>query len=253
LSIIGGKMKHPFLKVGKNQLMYDNDLNLEGVAAKSSLAVGESTALHINGGGFWVDESSAGVDTGLWAIQTYLRRPLSDHAYALGGAGFYDYGNIQGKEDRFGILFGNSNGATDPNATPTWASDFDVFELFVECGTRVGPLPLTTYGTWVKNTAAASDEDAGWLLGTTLGKTETPGSWRFDYNYRDLERDAVLAVWADSDFGGGGTGVRGHFLTLGYQIARNVQACVDYFHNTVWRGGPDLDFRRFHACVKLKF
>lgn len=252
-NFIGGKMKHPFLKVGKNQLMYDNDLNLEGLAATYALPFGDSTSVHVSGGGFWVDESSGGVDTGLFGVQGYLKQALGGPGYVLGGGGFYDYTNIKGKEDKFGILFGNTNGTIDPNEAPTWASDFDIFELFAEWGTEVGPLPVAIYGTWVNNTAAATDEDTGWLLGGRIGKAKDPGSWQFDYNYRDLERDAVLAVWADSDFGGGGTGVRGHFMTLGYQIAKNVQAVVDYFHNTVWRSGPDLDFRRLHAGVKLKF
>jgi hypothetical protein len=253
LNVIGGKMKHPFLKVGKNQLMYDSDLNLEGLAANYVVPVDEQTKAHLNGGGFWVDESGSGVDTSLWGAQAYLKHAIGNPTYVLGGAGFYDYANVEGKSDEYGILFGNTAGPTDPDGNPTWASDFDILELFGEYGTEVGKLPVTVFGTWLLNTAAADGQDEGWLVGGTLGKTKDPGSWQFGYNYRDLERDAVLAAWADSDFGGGGTGVKGHTFLLRYQVAKSVQAAFDYFHSTVWRSGPDLDFRRVHGGLVFKF
>jgi len=253
LHFIGGKMKHPFLKVGKNQLMYDNDLNLEGLAATYAVPLNEQTNAHISGGGFWIDESGSGVDTFLWGIQGHLKHAMSEPSYVLGGAGFYDYANIQGKSDEFGILFGNTPGPDDADGNPTWASDFDVLELFGEYGTQVGKLPVAVHGTWVLNTAAVDGQDTGWLVGGTLGKAKDPGSWQFGYNYRDLERDAVLAAWVDSDFAGGGTGARGHTVLLRYQVAKNVQAAFDYFHSTIWRSGPDLDFRRLHGGFVLKF
>jgi len=64
----------------------------------------------------------------------------------------------------------------------------------------------------------------------------------------------VLGVWADSDFIGGGTGGKGHRFGFTYQLAKNVQAGLIYFHDTLTRGdGPDLDFRRFHLDLRLKF
>jgi len=51
LSVVGGKIKNPFLVVGKNQLMWDGDLNPEGVALRYSMPLGESTTVNVSGGG----------------------------------------------------------------------------------------------------------------------------------------------------------------------------------------------------------
>jgi len=78
------------------------------------------------------------------------------------------------------------------------------------------------------NTAAESDEDTGYLIGAGLGKCKDPKSWQVAYNYRDLEADSALAAMTDSTFGGGGTGVKGHKLSAGYQLAKNFNVCLCY-------------------------
>ncbi|MFH1718006.1 MAG: putative porin, partial [Planctomycetota bacterium] len=63
LNVTGGKIKNPFYVVGKNQLIWDVDLNPEGIAAQVHKPLSNGDQLFVNGGGFWVDESSSGVDT----------------------------------------------------------------------------------------------------------------------------------------------------------------------------------------------
>ncbi len=249
LNVIGGKMPTPFYKVGKNQLMWDSDLAPEGGALQYVRALSESDVLAVNAGGFWLNEESADVDTSLWAIQTCVKRALRKPDYVLAGAGWYDYGNIEGLVDEYGIGLGNT---IDP-VTNEWVNDYDIVEVFAEYGTRVGKFPLTVLGTWVENTAATTGQDTGWLIGAQLGTAQAPGSWQFGYNYRDVERDAVLAVWNDSDFNGGLTGGKGHTLSAAYQAFKNVQLALTYFHGEVELTSPDLDYRRLHAEVVVKF
>jgi len=248
LNVIGGKMPTPFYKVGKNQLLWDGDLTPEGGALRYVRTLSESDALAVSGGGFWLNEESSDVDTSLWGIQSYIKHAFSKPNYILAGAGWYDYGNIQGLEDEYGIGLGN----TIDSVTDEWVNDYDVLELFAEYGTEVGKLPLVAYGTWVENTAAAS-ADTGWLVGATIGKAKDPGSWQFGYNYRDVERDAVLSVWSDSDFNGGLTGGKGHTLSAAYQAFKNVQLALTYFHGEIELTSPDLDYRRLHAELVVKF
>jgi len=101
LNVYGGKIKNPFYKVGKNQLVWDSDLNPEGIAATYVIPLGKKNTLHIAGGGFWVDESSSGVDTSLWGIQGYLKHTIGNPNYIIAGVSYWDYGNIQGKTDTY--------------------------------------------------------------------------------------------------------------------------------------------------------
>ena len=252
LNVLGGKIKNPFYTAGKNQLVWDSDLTPEGIAGKYAIPFNDSTALHFNGGGFWISEESGSADTSLWGAQAYIKQTIGNPDYILAGVSFWDYGNLQGKEDEFGVLLGNTDGNPDTDVD-TWASDFDVLEIFAEYGTKLGSTPAALFGSWVKNTVAVTDEDTGWLVGGKLGKAKDPGSMEFVYDYRDLERDAVVGAYSDSDFAGGIAGGKGHRFGINYQLAKNVQYAMTYFHNDVTLQNPGLDYRRLQADLKLKF
>jgi type II secretory pathway pseudopilin PulG len=254
LNLYGGKMKNPFYKVGKTELVWDGDLNPEGIAAKYVMPLSESDNLHINGGGFWVDESSSGVDTSLWGIQTYLNHEFENKQYVLGGLSYYDYGNIKNRGSLQNTwstgtsFFGNT-------ATGTiYDSDYDLVEGFAEYGFQCGGMPLAVFGNYVQNTVASTGEDEAWLIGLKVNKAKDPGSWDFRYNYRELEADAVLGAFADSDFIGGGTDGKGHEFGLNYQLTKNIQAGLTYFINERDRGsGSDDNYRRLQADLIFKF
>jgi hypothetical protein len=248
LNIFGGKVKNPFLAVGKNQMIWDSDLNPEGIAARYGWSLGKNTKAQINAGGFWVNESSSGVDTGLFGVQGYITRALGQPGTLTAGVGYFDYTNLQGRQDVYGILAGNTAGPGN-----TWASDYNLIELFVEYTTKLFGRPFSVFGDWVKNVDAVDDRDTGWLIGATINKAKDPGSWQFGYDYRDLQANAVVGAFTDSDFIGGGTGGQGHRFALAYQVSKNVQAGLTYFHDTIDQAGPDLDYSRFQADLVLKF
>jgi hypothetical protein len=252
LNFYGGKMKNPFFRVGKNQLIWDSDLNPEGIAAGYKKPLGNATDLFINGGGFWVDESSGGVDTSLWGAQAYLKRRLDKGRHILAGAGYYDYGNIEGRGDLASTwgsssdFFGNTVASDN-----TFANDYDVLEGFAEYGFELASLPAAFFGNYARNTAATSTEDTGWLIGCSLNKAKAVGSWQASYMYREVEADAVLGAFTDSDFVGGGTDGKGHMFGFKYQLAENLQGALTYFMSE--RGSTESDYNRLQADLILKF
>ncbi len=59
---------------------------------------------------------------------------------------------------------------------------------------------MSFYGQYVQNTKATDkDKDTAWLLGA---KSKVFGL-NLDYNYRDVQRYAVVGALTDSDFAGG--------------------------------------------------
>jgi hypothetical protein len=75
----------------------------------------------------------------------------------------------------------------------------------------------------------------------------------YDYDYRDLQADAVVGQFNDSDFVGGGTGGKGHRFNLVYQLAKNVQASLTTYLSTITRTATDVDYNRLQADVVVKF
>ena len=251
LKVTGGKIKNPFYKVGKNQLIWDGDLNPEGIAFSHTRDLSDTDQLVVNGGGFWIDEDS-GIDTSLWGIQAYWKREIGNPDTIIAGASFFDYGNIEGENPAGVALTGNT---PHPANAANYASDFNILELFAEYGTEISGLPFSIYGNWANNTHAATSEDTGWLVGAMLGKAKDPGSWQLGYNYRVIEADAVVGGLNDSGFINGGTGGRGHKFSCAYQIAKNVQGALTYLHNEddSTSSTKDLDYRRLQADLVIKF
>lgn len=248
LNLYGGKIKNPFYNVGKNQLIWDGDLNPEGIAAQYVMPLGEYDKLCVNGGGFWAEESNSGVDQSLWGMQAYLKHSFENKNYLLAGASYFDYGNTKGQATLFDSTdsYGNT---VDP--TGLYVNDYDIFEGFAEYGFKVAEIPVAVFGNYVQNVSAKTSEDTGWLVGCKLNKAKEPSSWELSYNYRDLESDAVIGVFSDSDFIGGGTDGKGHQFGGKYQLAKNLQAALTYFLNE--RGIKDDDYRRLQADVIFKF
>ncbi|MCX7927840.1 MAG: putative porin, partial [Candidatus Omnitrophica bacterium] len=91
-------------------------------------------------------------------------------------------------------------------------------------------LPVVLQYSYVSNEAKhVSEKHTAWLAGFKLGKAQEKGSFELFYNYRQIGRDAVLAIINDSDFHLGGTGAKGHKFGAVYQILPNSTIGLTYF------------------------
>ena len=61
---------------------------------------------------------------------------------------------------------------------------------------------------------AYSGGDTAWMMGIRAGTAafEKRGDWQVGMNYKHIESDAVIDGFTDSDFGGGGTNMKGYSL-----------------------------------------
>jgi hypothetical protein len=255
LNVYGGKMKNPFYRAGKSQLIFDSDVNPEGLAAVYESKISDCDTLRFTGGGFWVDENGGTTaDPSLFGAQAMITHAMANSDKVIGGVSYYDFGGIQGYGSLRGT-WGGSGFLGNSNDGSVFISDYDVFEAFGEYATQCGNTPVSFFGNWIQNVDAATSEDTGWLIGTKINKCSTPGTWEFSYNYRDVEADATVGALSDSDFVGGGTDGKGHTLGAKYQIKKNVQAAVTYFHNEdrANAAGRSLDYRRLQADLLFKF
>jgi hypothetical protein len=264
LSFVAGKMKTPFVVMSKSELLWDPDLRPEGIAAKYSRET-DAFEFFSSLGGFWIEERSGkedtvlgdntgrSADTVLFGAQAGVVVPLDDNSLTL-GAGIYDYGNIKGYNFYNGDPAGNTGIDLDGDGTgDQFAEDYNQVEYFGEFAFEAADLPVHVFGNYVNN-LAADKEDVGWLAGFKVGKAKDPGTWDFRYQYKDLERDAVMAVFTDSDFGGGGTDAQGHEFNLGYAVAKNWNLALTYFLNEVdVSSTDDKDYQRIQFDIKLKF
>lgn len=251
LDVIGGKMKTPFDVMQKSELLWDPDLRPEGVAARFTHEL-SGFDVFANLGGFWVREGS-GVDSGLWGAQVGAEVQLGAQTLTF-GAGYYDYGNVEGEK----VFYYKGDGSNSQgNSTTTdgthlyYAQDFDQLEAFGELAFEAGGMPVAVFANAVENTAADKD-DFGFLLGAKVGKVKEAGSWDARYQFKKIERDAVLAAFTDSDFGGGGTDAEGHELNFGYGISQGWSFGATFFSNDIGISGTDEDYQRVQLDLEFK-
>jgi len=267
LAVTAGRIPNPFYRVNKSDLIWDGDLNFEGVAATYKLKIGDLMEWYLNGGGFWLQErryTAAPVystaDTSLWGFQTAAKVDLKDlleKSYALGGVSYYNYANIEGYPRSVGAGSGQNT-----VVGTAYAMDYNLINPFVEVGFPVFGLPVKVYGDLCLNTGAKSvatvrgSNDFAWLVGFQVNEAKNPGDWEVRYDYRDVPPDSMVSIFTDSDSWGGGTDGRGHRVTLGYALAKNVQVAATYFCDHVDTYNRTLDesfYHRLQVDFTVKF
>ena len=249
LKIKGGKFKNPFFKTGKSELLWDSDGNPEGGAATFQRDF-QNLSLTLIGAGLWIEERSSNDDSWLAAGQGMLRYHLNEKKSSVAvGGGFYNYVNTAGFEPFFDPEEPMGNTVDDSGR---YVNDYELIELFTEITHKFNDIPVVVMGDYVTNTAADS-LDNGWLVGIRVGKTKKPGSWAFRYIYREVEKDAVVGTFTDSDFRGGGTDAKGHEIGGAVQLAKNTAFKATYFINTIGLNKEGSDFNRLQVDLQLKF
>lgn len=243
LTLRGGKMGNPLFRPASSWLIYDGDLNPEGLALSYG---GEHVFANLVG--FWVQERSADKDAIMTGLQGGYRTMIASADLTL-GLSYYDYSNTKGYLPFWiGLPFGNS-----VDADGKLIYDYNLAELFGELTLDAGGQPLRLFFDYVQNTEVDTG-DTGFAVGARWRRASAPGSWEVHWLYEDLEADAVIATFTDSDFAGGGTDGRGHVLRGVYVIRSNVNFTGTYFINE--RGeaaGNKRDYNRLQLDVNFRF
>jgi len=250
LDVYGGKMKNPFYKPAKHQLVWDGDVNPEGLAVNFGRDASEKVAFWLAGSWYSVMERKADPDIYMLGAQGGLKIEATEVITVGFGASYYGYENIKGSEALFdGDFFGNST--VDDGGTDVFANDYRIVEGFGEIGMKAGKASWSVWGAYANNTEADS-LNAGYLFGIGVKGGKGQGAWKLGGFYKYVETDAVIGLFADSDFGGGTTDVKGFAVSGGYSLQKNVELASTLHINE--RGVEDgTSFTRLFVDLKFKF
>lgn len=227
LHLIGGKMPQPWISMG--DVIWDSDINPEGLAATYKHNLGNSGVEMFGSAGYYTLKDNVdgeGVqfrnDLSLYAGQLGARFAPTDSLKVTLGGSVYSYNNDKDSAcPTTGTKTTPCALAVNGNST----DEFRLYEGFGQVDIANLPVPLSLYGQYVHNAATDSDQDNAWLVGF---KSKL-NAFSLDYNYRDIQRNAVVGAFTDSDFANGTTGSRGHKIKLGYEIDKNFGLGVTYF------------------------
>jgi hypothetical protein len=244
--VLGGKFKTPFFRPGDNQLIWDDDLRPEGLAATY-----DNGTWFGSGALLFAKENASADDVFVYGLQAGGRLNVGEQLKLTAGLSWYDASDVKGKAFLFDTTksFGNSTA----NAGTTYKFGYKELEGFLEAATRVYGLPLRLFADYVSNSDADTG-DTGWSTGVILGELKKKGSWSVNYSYVDVKPDAVLAVFNDSDNGGGGTDRRGHRFSGGYAVNDWANLSVTYFlAERAIASGTAKDYDRLQLDLNFKY
>lgn len=242
-----GKMKNPFMTMN-DDLVWDGDLNPEGLAVKAQTGTDKVTAF-ANGGYIWLQERDSKDAGMLLGGQGGFKFQFVPEVALTVGASYYGFQNLQGYdvidwEGKNGS-YGNStmNGTISGGVTnKAWKTEFAPVVYFASLDMFIGGVPVSIFGQELSNSDASS-LDQGHMYGISVGKAKNVGTFECGYSYTELEKDATVGMWTDSDRWGGGTDGKGHKVYAKYQAMKNLQLGATYFKDDkgIAKGGTDYD------------
>ena len=244
LKVFGGKMKQPWVSMGDT--IWDGDINPEGGAVTYSRKFGMNELF--GSAGYYVLQDNVdgeGVqfehDLKLYAAQVGTRLFPGDSFKVTLGGSIYNYDNA------------SDSAALRVNGNTT--DKFRLYEAFGQVDVIGLPLPLSVYGQIAHNAAARgpdADQDQAWLLGVMTRLFDIG----IDYNYREVQRNAVVGAFTDSDFASGYVGSRGHKIKLKYDLGKNFGVGATYFlteSDVASRFKTDASVNTLMVDVEAKF
>jgi hypothetical protein len=221
-----GKFSHPFYKNPVyGELLWDADVQPEGAIAGYTISErGALESFTVTAGEYLLLEQSRGKEGTASVFQLSGRLRTTEHLKANFGVGYYLYSNITPSGSR-AILAENGGNATldqDGDGNPDdFRSRFAVLNPIVGLTYDRWKLPLTFSAEYILNTRARIEQDQGWAVGASLGKTRKQGDWRLYYQWQVVEQDSVFSPVSQDDFLFG-TNHRSHIFGVNYQLVDKI-------------------------------
>lgn len=253
----GGRVENLFWLPSGSDLLWDADLNFDGLAFITQV-MGENLNGFLMASGFWLDSTTeAGQDDVVqYSGQAGLRYRNGEDYEMTASVAFHHFSNIKGHATLDSASTGNSvdSSTTGGTTTSIYRKEYDLLNPALEISFKLGETPLAIVAEHVTN-VAIGELNTGYLAGFKLGKLKNLGDWSLGYDYRKLERDAAVSAFTDADSYGGGTSGRSHKIAFGYQLKPNWSANATYFvgQTGIGPGQQELDRNKLHADLNFKF
>ena len=245
-----GRQPYMMYRPIKSQLVWDNDVSMNGVNYQYK---DDTKIITLGANQPTLEEAAVAEldDVNLFFAQ-YVQKTKLENAKLNVGAGIYYYDGLKGN----GTLFGSDKGNTTVGGLYT--NDYHIVEGFGELQFKdVFGKPLK-FAAGVTYNFAADENNFGYDLALQLGKAKKVGDWQVKYSYTDLEEDATLGAYSDSDNFGGGTAAKGHAIRAKYKAGKNLYLAGNFFFNELYESkskivGMEPDYERVQLDMIYKF
>ena len=244
-----GRQPYMMYRPIKSQLVWDNDVSMNGANYQYK---DETKIITLGINQPTLEEASVAQDDVNLIVAQYVHKTKLESAKLNLGAGIYYYDGLKGNT----TLFGSTKGNTVVNGVYT--NDYHIVEGFGEVQFKdVFGMPFKV-AAGVTYNFAADDNNFGYDVAVQLGKAKKVGDWQVKYSYTDLEDDATLGAYSDSDNFGGGTAAKGHAIRAKYKAGKNLYLAGNFFFNELYESkskvdGTEPNYERVQLDMIYKF
>jgi hypothetical protein len=237
LTAMGGKTPNPFFwKGGKYDILWDGDINPEGVGVTASYKAFENLTLFSNAGYFIVKENGTSIDPHVLGIQAGTLFAANEDVELGARLAWYSWRSLDPAFFARAAAFGSIlDGLTDGAPTQA-ADDYNTgdLSLYVKLN-HIDGWPILIYGQIAKNFDAASSdlfgsagkEDTGWGVGVEVGDKKK--LVMLGVGYFSFEANFWPAQFTDSDLFDGFTNRKGWAFYGAREILPNTELSVQLF------------------------
>ncbi len=268
LTVQGGKVKNPFMK---SEVVWDNDVNPEGLSEIYQKKSGDST-LQFVAGQYIVEETDRknNIDSDdvvllAWQAQLHQKTKAGKFKFAVA---WYDYHHLTDQGSDITKQLGSGDGQRNSQVTGTDVNttNMQTLDFMADWSSPIGSKHGNLFYEYAVNTDAdapagnntiAQNLDTAWQLGFKFGdrNVKKAGQWQIKILYRVVQQDAVFYALTDSSFHQGGTNAKGIELGVNYATRKGMQLGYTFFNTKNERGdvnGGKLDVPGQHQ-LDLKF
>jgi hypothetical protein len=252
-----GRMPNPFLwKNGRDLMLWDNDINFEGVDFRTTAKPADMIDLWANTGFFIDDENASSKDPSLYAIQLGANAKAHEKVKLGGRVSFFQFMSLD--EAFVERAADSSNG---PNVTTGGGNILDGLTGSATGG-RASILatglyltsncfedwPMTLYGSFSNNFSAedsvlfpqAGKEPIAWAVGFEFGDKKR--YVQLGTAYVHLEANAFPSMFVESDLFDGRTNREGFVVYGTREIFKNTDlALTTFIGDSIEKASPAFD------------
>jgi hypothetical protein len=258
LTLTAGKFKNPLWQ--PNDMLWDTDLNPDGLAVQLSSSLLSNLDLYMNNMLFVMYENRSAdySDPMMLAVQPGFKYDVTDNVSLQGAVTYYQNSNV-GNRSTFA-----STKSTNSISGGKYRYNYNALQPSAELGFSniFGDwfLPYVALsGDYVYNTSMQKGLNGrdGWDAAVKFGdkKVSDKGMWQGKLMYARLGRDAFLDIFPDSDRYSGKTNMKSYEGILEYGLGKNTSLVFDYYRaeSLTKSGATTTPQQVFQVDWNLKF
>jgi hypothetical protein len=251
LSITAGKMANPW---ETSDLVWDPDINPDGVWVRYNIPGLGPVTPFIGAGVFQLYTSDSKADASLKAYDIGARWQIAKDVKFTSAVTFYNYTNIDSAYANGALA---SRLGANSTAGGKLISNYNTFDFVNKIDFKAWDVPMNVFVDYAHNDDPENlDKEnlSGLAIGIKAGQNKKKGDWSAWYVWKNLESDAVLAAFAESDFGWNTlTNRRGSQFGVAYNVTDNMTAGVTVFITEPIKGSNSAERFTLQADLIWKF